>query len=102
MRIIKRKRLRELAERYSDAAEPLEKWYQLASHAHWSSLQDARRVYPHADAVEVESGKIVTVFNIGGNKYRLIVAIHYNTQSVYILDLLTHAEYDKGFWKASL
>ena len=102
MRIIKPKRLRELAERYPAVAESLEKWYQLVRHAHWDSLHDARRVYPHADAVIVESGKTVTVFNIGGNKYRLIVAIHYNTQCVYILDLLTHAEYDKNFWKGSL
>src|SRR5437762_11350302 len=99
MRIIKRKRLREFAEKHPDAAEPLEKWYQLIRHAHWDSIQDARRIYPHADAVEVESGKIVTVFNVGGNKYRLIVAIHYNTRCVFILDLFTHADYDKGFWK---
>ncbi len=102
MRIIKPKRLREFAEKYPKVAEPLEKWYQLVRHAEWNSLQDARCVFPHADAVTVESGRIVTVFNISGNKYRLIVAIHYNTQCVYVLGLLTHAEYDKKFWKGSL
>ena len=62
-----------------------------------------RRVYPHADAVTVESGGIVTVFNIGGNKYRLIAAIHYNRHKVYmyIRAVLTHAEYDRGRWKRS-
>jgi len=45
--------------------------------------------------VKVGSGNSVTVFNISGNKYRLIVAIHYNTQRVYVLRLFTHADYDK-------
>jgi mRNA interferase HigB len=102
MRIITRKRLREFAQRYPDAAEPLQMWYRLFREAEWESLQDVRRVYPHADAVTVESGNTVTVFNICGNKYRLIAAIHYNRQRVYVLRLLRHAEYSKGFWKDTL
>jgi mRNA interferase HigB len=102
MRIITRKRLREFAKRYPDAAEALVKWYCLVREAEWESIQDVRRVYPHADAVTVASGNTVTVFNICGNKYRLITAIHYNTQRVYVLRLLTHAEYSKGFWKDDL
>ena len=102
MRIITRKRLREFARRHPDAAEPLEKWHGVLREAEWSSLQEVRRVYPHADAVTARSGNAVTVFNIGGNKYRLIVAIHYNRQRVYILLLLTHAEYDKNAWKYTL
>jgi mRNA interferase HigB len=102
MRVITRKRLREFAQRHSDAAEPLDKWYRLFSEAEWTSLQDLRRVYPHADAVTVESGSTVTVFNICGNKYRLVAAIHYNRQRVYVLRLLTHAEYSKGYWKDAL
>ena len=50
----------------------------------------------------VKSGRVVTVFNLCGNHYRLIVAIHYNTQLVFILRFFTHAEYDKDAWKASL
>ena len=42
------------------------------------------------------------VFNVGGNKYRLIVAIHYNVGLVFVLRTLTHAEYSKGTWKESL
>jgi mRNA interferase HigB len=102
MRIITRKRLREFARRYPDAAESLQKWDRLVREAEWESLQDVRRVYPHADAVTVASGNTVTVFNICGNKYRLIAAIHYNRQRVYVLRLLTHAEYSKGFWKDDL
>src|SRR5713226_7473830 len=102
MRIITRKRLKVFAEQHSDAAEPLEKWYQLTRQARWQSLQDVRRVYPHADAVTVASGNTVTVFNIRGNRYRLIAAIHYNRQRVYVLRLLRHAEYSKGVWKEEL
>ncbi len=102
MRIITRKRLREFAQNYPDAAEPLARWEQLVRAAAWTSLQDVRRAFPHADAVAVESEKIITIFNIGGNKYRLIVAIHYNTQCVYVLRFLTHAEYSKDLWKKNL
>jgi len=102
MRIISRKRLRDFAQRYPDAAEPLQKWQRLFREAEWENLQDVRRVYRHADTVTVASGNTVTVFNIGGNKYRLIVAIHYNRQRVYVLRLLRHAKYSKDFWKDRL
>ena len=102
MRIITRKRLREFAQRHPDAAEPLQQWYRLLREALWKSLQDVRRVYPHADAVTVASGNTVTVFNLCGNKYRLIAAIHYNRQRVYVLRLLRHAEYSKDLWKDRL
>jgi mRNA interferase HigB len=102
MRVITRKRLREFGQKYPDAAEPLQKWYRLLRAAEWENLQDVRRVYAHADIVTVGSGKTVTVFNICGNKYRLIAAIHYNRQRVYVLRLLTHAEYSKDFWKDRL
>jgi mRNA interferase HigB len=55
---------------------------------------ELRRLFPHADQV---GG--LTVFNIGGNKTRLIAAIHYNRRKVYIRAVLTHAEYDAGKWK---
>ncbi len=102
MRIISRRGLREFARRYPDAADPLDKWRRVLRAAEWQNLQDVRRVYPHADMVTVASGRIVTVFNICGNKYRLIVAVHYNRQRVYVLRLLRHAEYSKGFWKERL
>lgn len=57
-----------------------------------------RQQYSHADAVETASGTR-TVFNIKGNDYRLIVGINYRASRIYIKDLLTHAEYDRGRWK---
>ena len=102
MRVITRKRLREFAQRHPDATEALDKWYRFFREAQSKSLQDVRRVYPHADMATVASGTSVTVFNICGNKYRLIAAIHYNRQRVYVLRLLRHAEYSKDFWKDRL
>ena len=68
----------------------------------WTNIQQLRRVLPTADAVTVQSGRVVTVFNIGGNDYRLITAIHYNTRIVYTMLFLTHAKYDKEAWKEIL
>jgi mRNA interferase HigB len=102
MRIITRKRLRQFAQRHPDAAEPLQQWYRLFREAKWESLLDVQRVYPHADAVKVASGNTVTVFNLCGNKDRLIAAIHYNRQRVYVLRLLRHAEYSNNVWKKQL
>jgi mRNA interferase HigB len=102
MRIISRKRLKIFAQQHPDAAEPLEKWYRVVRQARWQSLQDVRKVYPHADAVMVASGNTVTVFNISGNKYRLIAALHYNRRRIYVLRILTHAEYSKNAWKETL
>ena len=50
----------------------------------------------------VGSGRIATVFNIGGNKYRLIAAIHYNRQTVFVMRIYTHREYDKIDWVSQL
>jgi mRNA interferase HigB len=60
----------------------------------FESIEDVREVLPHADKI----GKL-TVFNIGGNKVRLVAAIHYNRHKIYIRAVLTHTEYDKGDWK---
>jgi mRNA interferase HigB len=77
--VISRKRLREAAKTYADAAVPLDVWYQIARKATWANLEDVRKTYPAADAVED-----FTVFNIKGNTYRLIVKIEYRFQQVYI------------------
>lgn len=102
MRIFTRKGLRDFSRRYPDIADAIEKFERIVQEAEWGSLQDVRRIYPHADAVTVASGRTATVFNLGGNKYRLVVAIHYNTQRLYVLCLLTHAEYSRDLWKDNL
>jgi mRNA interferase HigB len=102
MRIITRKRLREYAARYTDAAVTLQAWAKAVQAARWRNLDEVRMTYPHADNVRVYSGGEATVFNIKGNHYRLITAIHYDRQRVFIMRFLTHAEYNKDRWKETL
>ena len=99
MRIIKRATLATYWRRNPQAQSGLWYWHKLAKRARWTCFQDVRATFPHADAVPVASGRSVVVFNIAGNKYRLITAIHYNRQLVFTLMVLTHAEYDKQKWK---
>ena len=94
MHIITRKRLNEFAKLYPDTKNALSQWYQLIKDNEFSSFVELRQMFPSADQV----GKL-TVFNIGGNKVRLIAAIHYNRQRIYIRAVLTHSEYDEGKWK---
>lgn len=94
MRVITPRRLREFSKKHSDAVPSLERWYVIVRHAQWQTLAEVKRVFPQADVVGRR-----TVFNIAGNKYRLIARINYRRQIVYILAILTYAEYDKEQWK---
>jgi mRNA interferase HigB len=94
MHIITRKRLNEFAEQHPETKSALEHWYREMKRRNFASFAELRMVFPFADQV----GKL-TVFNIGGNKARLIAAMHYNRQRVYIRAVLTHQEYDEGKWK---
>ena len=85
--------------KHPTAAASLRGWLRTAAHAQWRSIMDVRRAFPHADAVVVGSGRTVTIFNIGGNSFRLITAIHYNTGKVFVREFLTHAEYNRDAWK---
>ena len=101
MRIITTKRLQDYAARHPTVAPTLAHWTELIRRSRCASLVALRRLLPSADQVAVASGRTVTIFNIK-NHYRLITAIHYNHQIVYILLLLTHNEYDQDHWKKYL
>ena len=94
MHVISRKRLNEFAGEHPDTKTSLAHWFGLMKHGLFSNFIELRDTFPSADQV----GKL-TVFNIGGNKVRLIAAIHYNRQKVYVRSVLTHAEYDEESWK---
>ena len=94
MHIITRRRLNEFAERFPEARTALAHWYGLAKRNDFSNFAELKATFPPADQV----GRL-TVFNVGGNKVRLIAAIHYNRKRVYIRAVLTHAEYDDEKWK---
>lgn len=102
LRIIKPSRIREYAVRHAGARSSLEGWLATVRHAEWKRFLAVRQTFGSADAVRVNSGKTVVVFNIGGNAYRLICAIHYNLGKVFVLRFLTHADYSKKFWRNEL
>lgn len=77
-------------------------WRTVIRAASWRNLVEVRRTYPDTDSVKVSSGRQVVVFNVRRNNYRLIVAMHFNRQIVYLLRFLTHAEYSKDRWKETL
>ena len=102
MRIVKEKFLRDAAEQYPKAARYLAAWTKTVRLAAWRSLAEVRRSHPSADLVRVGSGRRVLVFNVCGNDYRLIVAMHFDRQMAYTLRFLTHAEYSQDRWKDEL
>jgi mRNA interferase HigB len=102
VRIIKEGFLRDAAKTYPKAARYLAAWTLTVRAASWGNLAELRRVYPSADQVTVSSGKTVVVFNVCGNTYRLIVALHFDRQLAYTLRFLTHPEYSKDRWKDEL
>ena len=94
MRIITRRRLLEFSKKHPNASATLDAWYRIVKRSEIPNFSKLREVFPSADKVDN-----LTVFNIGGNKIRLIAVIHYNTQCLYIRYVLTHKEYDKEKWK---
>ncbi len=94
MRLITKSNVLDDAAQYPEASEPIKRWCASVKQADWQNLEEVRQVYREAEAVGS-----VTVFNIKGNDYRLIVGIDYEDGTVYYKYFLTHAEYDKGKWK---
>ena len=92
--VISRKALRLFWERYPDSTRPLVRWFQTMERTTFTNFANLRRTFPSADMI----GRLI-VFNIAGNKYRLIASIHFNRGKVYIRHVLTHKEYDQGGWK---
>jgi len=94
MHLIAINKLRRETDLYPDVKNQIETWYATIKKATWQNLEEVRQIYKDAEAVSN-----FTVFNIKGNRYRLIVGIDYQTQTIYYKYFLTHAEYDKNFWK---
>ena len=91
MRIIALGTLRDFWEKHADATEPLAAWYAIASRAIWRSPAGVKAAYRNASFLR--GNRIV--FNIKGNDYRLVVAMHYNRQIAYIRFVGTHRQYDQ-------
>ena len=102
MKVIKPATVRLWAQKHPTASSSLLGWLALVKVAKFKNFVALRQVYRSADQVQVASGRKVIVFNISGNNYRLISAVHFNTQRVFALRFLTHAEYSKNQWKETL
>jgi mRNA interferase HigB len=94
VRVISRPAILRFSRRHPDALVSLMNWYRITRRADWNCLAEVRSDFGHADVVGRR-----TVFNIHGNAYRLIARVNYRTKRVFILHILTHAEYAKGDWK---
>ena len=94
MHVITRSRLRGFWEKHPEAKSGLLLWYKIAALAQWQSFTELRLVFPSADVVG-----ILTIFNISGNRYRLIALVDYRYKKVFIRYVLTHADHTKENWK---
>jgi len=94
MYVISMKRLREFWAIHPKSERPLRAWFQIADRNRWNSLDEIRRTLPATDGV----GKCL-VFNISGNHFRLIAYANYRAHKLYVLKVMTHAEYSKDRWK---
>ncbi|WYL93190.1 MAG: type II toxin-antitoxin system HigB family toxin [Gloeotrichia echinulata IR180] len=95
MRIITETRLKKACEKHPDAEPSIRVWKKLVKAQDWNSFTDVKA----SSVFAPDQVKNFVIFNIGGNKYRLITCINYQTKVIYIREFLTHAEYDKDKWK---
>jgi mRNA interferase HigB len=96
--VVAGKVLREFVKQHADAETPLKSWRKLAENGDFRNLAELKKTFGSVDMVPVKKRDFY-VFNIGGNKYRLVAALHFNTQMLFVRHVLTHAEYDTGRWK---
>ena len=94
MHVVAKPALVEFWVKHPDAEGPLQAWYRTMEDEVFTDFNDLRATFASADYVDG-----LTVFYIGGNKYRLIAVIHYNRRKVFIRTVLTHPEYNRGNWK---
>ena len=94
MHIISYRRIKDAAEQHKHCANALEQWYKVMKKAELQDFAQLRALFNSVDKVDD-----LYVFNIGGNKLRLIAAIHFNRQKVFVREILTHTEYDQSKWR---
>jgi mRNA interferase HigB len=91
--------LHHAAAKHPDATTWINNWISTTRLAEWQSIIDVRRDFPSADGVKLSRGIVVTVFNVSGNKYRVLTVIGYSVATVQVRQFLTYAEYSKQNWK---
>ncbi|MEI8194959.1 MAG: type II toxin-antitoxin system HigB family toxin [Phycisphaerae bacterium] len=103
MNVISRKKLRAFYEATGERrqhAAAFDGWFKLTRKARWQSFQDTKALFGQTDvARDTASKRTATIFDLGGNKFRIITLIDYLRQTVLITHVLSHKEYDKNKWK---
>lgn len=94
MHIISQKKIVEAKATYPSCASALDGWYRLIKANTFHCFADLKKVFNSIDKVDN-----FYIFDIGGNKLRIIAAIHFDKQKVFIREILDHKTYDKGLWK---
>lgn len=97
MHIISWKKLDDFITKHPNSESSLKSWFKIIKNSNFKDFNELKKVFNTVDKVNN-----LTVFNINGNSFRLIVAIHYNRQKVFIRNILTHADYDKEKWKKEI
>src|SRR5579863_1364060 len=95
VQVASHKAIRIFCEKYPHARSAMDYWYRVAKRATWSSFADVKQSFNTADYVAPH-----VVFDIGGNKYRLIAEMNFVRRVLFIRGILTHREYAKGGWKS--
>ncbi len=94
MRIISEKTIKEFWEQHKESEAAMKNWISKVRDSDWQNFSDVRQTFNSADIYSR-----CVVFNLGGNKYRIIAMIEYKKHLVFIRAVLTHKEYDKDKWK---
>ncbi|MBN1806876.1 MAG: type II toxin-antitoxin system HigB family toxin [Sedimentisphaerales bacterium] len=101
MQVVGKDKLLDFWKKHNSAKGPLERWLDITSKTSWSSWSELKMTFPSADMVKTKSGNYV-VFDIGGNKYRLVTEIDFSGIIVVVEVVMTHSEYSKNKWKDKL
>ena len=94
MHIISHRKIIEAQKAWPECFGSLDQWYRLSKRAQWNNFSEVKACFPSTDKVGDKY-----VFDVGGNKLRLIAAIHVNSGRVFVCAVLSHKQYDKGDWK---
>lgn len=100
--MISRKKLRDFYEAKPERkqhAGAFNNWFKIARKGRWQSFQDAKATFGQTDVAAGDTGRTATIFDIGGNKYRIVAHVDYVRQTVKIEAVMDHKAYDKGLWK---
>ncbi len=104
--MISRRKLRDFYESKPDRlknAHAFDSWFHVARRARWHNFQETKATFGQTDVVtDTRTGRTATIFDVGGNKYRIVALVSYTRQTVFITHVMDHKEYNKGKWKSEI